>query len=221
MVLIFVYLSNNLIINMKRNTSKSDKASAKQGLPVKKVKTVKQAWMVENFAKSEENIFYFNYKSKPDQIIEKGGFCDSCYENISDYASVLPEEGEECPNCGENLCYHSNSAKEFFDTDQDDDSIAGFAYSIHNVKHQVDGINDTGTITIQGVINFDKKTVRKFEYDKKGNGVLSEEKPFSDFGIRRWMDMSEVKVRLDLFTQEWNIMWEISEILDNSLKEVY
>ena len=182
--------------------------------------------IVKNFKieKTSDEVFYFNYKSLPGQIVEKGGQCDACYENILDYVSELPEEESKCPNCGEKLYFHSKCANEFFETDEDDDAIAGFAYETHN-EQTLDGKNVTGvtaTITFQGIINFDKETVQIVSYDDDGNGVLGEEKPLSDFGISEfgWASMDDAKTRLDLFTDEWGIQWEKSDILDNELEEV-
>ena len=55
-----------------------------------------------NFVKTDEEVFYFNYKSMPDQVIELDCICGSCDEDVSD--SNLAE-GDICPYCEEEIVY--------------------------------------------------------------------------------------------------------------------
>ncbi|MDA9338645.1 hypothetical protein OAI16_04360 [Flavobacteriaceae bacterium] len=82
-----------------------------------------------NFVKTDEEVFYFNYKSMPDQVIELDCICGSCDEDVSD--SNLAE-GDICPYCEEEIVYTSREAWEFFETDIPDDEIAGYLYNTHN-----------------------------------------------------------------------------------------
>ena len=144
-----------------------------------------------NFVKTDEELFYFNYKSMPDQVIELDCICGSL---ISDSNLV---KGDICPYCEEEIVYTSREAWEFFETDQPDDEIAGYLYNTHNRT------GNKATITIQGIINFDTDTARIVEYDKTGTGRLLEEKSTKDVGLSHFVDIDEVKTRLDLFTQAW------------------
>jgi hypothetical protein len=164
-----------------------------------------------NFVKTDEEVFYFNYKSMPDQVIELDCICGSCDEDVSD--SNLAE-GDICPYCEEEIVYTSREAWEFFETDQPDDEIAGYLYNTHNRT------GNKATITIQGIINFDTDTARIVEYDKTGTGRLLEEKSTKDVGLSPFVDIDEVKTRLDLFTQTWGVKWEASQLMDNELNEV-
>lgn len=163
-----------------------------------------------NFVKTDQEVFYFNYKSLPDQVIELDMICGYCDEDISDYNL---DEGDECPSCGEVIEYTSREAWEFFETDQADDEIAGYLFDTHNCT------GNKATITIQGIINFDNDTARVVEYDKTGMGRLLEEKSTEDVGLSSFVGINEVKMRLNLFTQTWNIKWETSQLMDNELNE--
>lgn len=165
------------------------------------------------FERSDEDIYYFNYKSAPNQIIELDRICSSCEEDISNNSL---DEGQECPECEEEIYYTSIEAYEFFETDLEDDEIAGFAYQTHNHNRA----ECKATITLQGIVNFDTKVARIVEYDNDGIGRLSKEKSLEDVGIYGNTTISEVKRRLDLFTSEWGIDWEIDDLFDNELNKV-
>ena len=145
--------------------------------------------------KTDDDLFYFNYISMPDQILEKW---------VDEYSS-------------EDAC-------DFFETDEEEDAIAGFAYSTHNENEKVIDEKSisvtTGTITIQGIINFDEETLQIVSYNE-GDAVLGEKEPISDYGISEFgsVYIDDAKTRLSLFTEEWGISWEISEIYDNELEE--
>jgi hypothetical protein len=49
---------------------------------------------------------------------------------------------------------------------------------------------------------------------------LLEEKSTKDVGLSHFVDIDEVKTRLDLFTQTWGVKWEASQLMDNELNEV-
>ena len=55
---------------------------------------------------------------------------------------------------------------------------------------------------------------------KNGEPALQGVEDFTSNEIQGWEDIYEVKRRLDLFTDEWNIDWETDQILDNELNEV-
>ena len=145
--------------------------------------------------KTDDDLFYFNYISMPDQILEKW---------VDEYSS-------------EDAC-------DFFETDEEEAAIAGFAYSTHNENEKVIDEKSisvtTGTITIQGIINFDEETLQIVSYNE-GDAVLGKKEPISDYGISEFgsVYIDDAKTRLSLFTEEWGISWETSEIYDNELEE--
>ena len=146
-----------------------------------------------SISKTEKDVYYFNYKSLPNQTFEK-------------------MKGEE------EIGIYS-----FFETEQNIDAIAGFAYLIHNA----DSSKGTATITFQGIINFDEETVQVIKHTEPFGSdeiqiVLDETQDFSNarYPIQGKEDISAVKQRLDDLTKEWNIKWESNQILNNELKEV-
>jgi len=160
------------------------------------------------FVKTDREVYYFNYLSKANQIYEIT-VCQECESQI-----LTPiEEGEDCPSCGEEYLPYDKGTYDFFDTGQNDDAVAGFAFDFHNINGQ------RAVISIQGIIDFDNETVQMVRY-KNGEPALQGVEDFTSNEIQGWVEILEVKQRLDLFTDEWNIDWEINQILDNELEEV-
>tara|TARA_Y100000748_G_scaffold277616_1_gene254708 strand:- start:146 stop:697 length:552 start_codon:yes stop_codon:yes gene_type:complete len=175
---------------------------------------------IDNFKieKTEEEVYYFFYKSQPNQIIEISGICDDCNECVYDYVKKL-DGLEKCPNCKSELWTSSKCAFEFFETDEDDDAIAGFAYRDFS-ESELDHYK-VGTMTIQGLINVDKEIVRVVEYDNDDKGTLGLEEPFENYGIKYFSkDIYDALPRISLFTDEWRIHWEQSIIYNNKLEKI-
>jgi len=161
-----------------------------------------------NFNKTDNDIYYFNYLSKANQVFEKT-VCQECESQ-----PLTPiEEGDECPSCRMEFIPHDIGTYDFFDTGQNDDAIAGFAFGFHNINGQ------KGVISIQGIIDFDNETVQVVRYINN-EPILQGVEDFNKYEIQGWEDMDKVKQRLDLFTDEWRIDWELNQILDNELNEV-
>ena len=160
------------------------------------------------FVKTDRDVYYFNYLSKANQIYEIT-VCEECESQ-----PLTPiEEGEDCPSCGTEFIPYDKGTYDFFDTGQNDDAVAGFAFGLHNINLQ------RAVISIQGIIDFDNETIQVVKYTN-GEPTLQGVKDFTSYEIQGWEDIDEVKQRLDLFTDEWSIDWEINQILDNELNEV-
>ena len=84
---------------------------------------------------------------------------------------------------------------DFFDTGQNDDAVAGFAFDFHNINGQ------RAVISIQGIIDFDNETIQCVRYNN-GEPPLQGVQDFTSMKFKGgWI--FEVKQRLDLFTDEW------------------
>jgi hypothetical protein len=167
--------------------------------------------------KTDQEVYYFNFISWPDQVITKK-ICDYCSEEIIYFDGI----GSECPYCDEIQNVGPTEAADFFDTDQEDDSLAGFALNFHKIIQ-----NDSqkkATISIQGFINVDLGKGRFVNYNDDGTGNLSDEINLKDYGIKLYSpsdtDFSNALRRIHLFSEEWVIRWKTSGIFDKNLKQI-
>ena len=79
---------------------------------------------------------------------------------------------------------------DFFDTGQNDDAVAGFAFGFIILM-------DRGLFFDSGIIDFDNETIQVVRYNN-GEPPLQGVQDFTSYEIQGWEDSDEVKQRLDL-----------------------
>tara|TARA_B100000315_G_scaffold6853_1_gene6880 strand:- start:509 stop:1132 length:624 start_codon:yes stop_codon:yes gene_type:complete len=177
----------------------------------------------------DSEIYYFNYKSYPEQIFGKNVLCYECDEDIEGENGETPDIGEECPSCGELISEYSELDMEsFFDFDEYEgieNAPAGCLFNYFAIKRLFnDGksgtVTATATICIQGIINIGKSSIQRVEYHDDGGqsaqvvAKLCPEEEHSWF--EDWQNEGQtIADSLDIISlleEKWSVRWETEGI---------